>query len=85
MKATYGEVNGEPRELWKDPVTDNGIKKSAKGLLRVEEENGTFVLYDQQTWQQEASGALEIVFLDGKLVKEQSIAEIRRRVGFINI
>jgi nicotinamide phosphoribosyltransferase len=85
MKATYGEVNGEARELWKDPITDSGTKKSAKGLLRVEAENGTFVLYDQQTWAQEASGALETVFLDGKLVKEQSIAEIRRRVGFINM
>jgi nicotinamide phosphoribosyltransferase len=40
-------------------------------------------LYDQQTWQQEASGALETVFLDGKLVKEQTIAEIRARVGFM--
>jgi len=85
MKATYGEVNGEPRELWKDPITDSGTKKSAKGLLRVEEENGTFVLYDQQTWEQEASGALQTVFLDGKLVRKESLAEIRRRVGFINM
>ena len=85
MKATYGEVNREARELWKDPVTDSGTKKSAKGLLRVEEENGTFVLYDKQTWEQEASGALQTVFLDGKLVKEENIADIRRRVGFINM
>lgn len=85
MKATYGEVNGEARELWKDPVTDNGTKKSARGLLRIEEENGTFVLYDQQTWQEEALGALQTVFLNGKLVKEQNIAEIRARVGYINL
>ena len=83
MKATYGEVDGVGRELFKDPKTDSGIKKSAKGLLRVEEENGTFVLYDQQTWEQEASGALKTVFLNGELVKEQSIAEIRNKVGFI--
>lgn len=85
MKATYGEVNEEARELWKDPITDNGTKKSARGLLRIEEENGTFVLYDQQTWREEALGALQTVFLNGKLVKEQSIAEIRARVGFINM
>jgi nicotinamide phosphoribosyltransferase len=84
MKATYGEVDGEPRELWKDPITDSGIKKSAKGLLRVEKENGTYVLHDQQTWLEEASGALETVFLNGKLIKEQTIEEIRKRVGFID-
>jgi nicotinamide phosphoribosyltransferase len=35
MKATYGIVKGDPMELCKDPVTDGGVKKSAKGLLRV--------------------------------------------------
>jgi len=37
MKATYGEVNGEPREIFKDPKTDSGIKKSLKGLVFVNE------------------------------------------------
>jgi nicotinamide phosphoribosyltransferase len=35
MKATYGEVNGESIEIFKDPKTDSGTKKSAKGLLKV--------------------------------------------------
>ena len=85
MKATYGEVNGKPHELFKDPITDSGSKRSAKGLLRVEEENGTFVLYDQQTWEQEASGALETVFENGKTFNPTTLAEVRRRVGFINM
>jgi nicotinamide phosphoribosyltransferase len=85
MKATYGEVNGEPHELFKDPITDSGSKRSAKGLLRVEEENGTFVLYDQQTWEQEASGALQTVFEDGRVFNVTTLAEVRRRVGFINM
>ncbi|MGJ8733656.1 MAG: nicotinate phosphoribosyltransferase, partial [Cellulophaga sp.] len=42
MKATYGEVNGEGREIFKDPITDDGTKKSAKGLLKIEKENGTY-------------------------------------------
>lgn len=77
MKATYGVVNGEGREIFKDPITDSGTKKSAKGFLRVERENGKYVLYDQQTVEQEKQGCLETVFLDGALVKEQSLAEIR--------
>ena len=80
MKATSGVVNGERRDIFKDPKTDDGVKKSAKGLLRVEEEGGTYVLYDRQTEAQEAQGALEVVFEDGKLIKDQSLSEIRARL-----
>lgn len=80
MKATAGSVNGELREIFKDPATDNGTKKSAKGLLRVEYEDGDYVLYDQQTPEQEAQGALEVVFEDGQLIKTQTFAEIRERL-----
>lgn len=81
MKATYGEVGGIPREIFKDPVTDNGLKKSATGLLRVEKENGKYVLYDRQTPEQEEQGELEVVFLDGVIKKTQSLSEIRKRLA----
>lgn len=80
MKATYAVVNGEGRELFKDPVTDSGTKKSAKGLLRVEFENGDFVLYDQQTPEQEKQGLLRTVFKDGVLTIDESIDTIRTRL-----
>lgn len=81
MKATAGKVNGEMREIFKDPATDKGTKRSAKGLLRVEKEGDNFVLYDQQTEEQAEGGALEVVFKDGKLVRKQSLANIRRILG----
>lgn len=34
MKATYGEVNGVGRAIFK-PKTDSDLKHSARGLLRV--------------------------------------------------
>lgn len=74
VKSTYGEVNNIPQEIFKDPITDNGVKKSAKGLLRVNED---FTLSDQQTWEQEKTGLLEIVFEDGKITKETSLSKIR--------
>lgn len=80
VKATYCEVDGKGYELFKDPVTDSGMKKSAKGLLRVEKEGDDYVLYDQQTKEQEALGELKTVFLDGKLVSETSLSEIRQRL-----
>jgi nicotinamide phosphoribosyltransferase len=81
MKATYGVVNGEGVEIVKNPITDSGTKKSAKGLLRVEKENGEFVLYDQQTAAQETQGELKLVFEDGEFFNQTSLAEIRERLA----
>lgn len=77
MKATYGEVDGKGREIFKDPITDNDVKKSAKGLLRVEKTLIGYALHDQQTWDQEKKGALQIVFKDGKIYNETSFADIK--------
>lgn len=100
MKATYGEVKEllsidpmmEPqyvnkgREIFKDPITDDGTKKSAKGLLRVvhSADFGTgkagLNLEDQCTWEQENTGFLTTVFKDGKLVRRTNLEEIRKRI-----
>ncbi|KOS04898.1 nicotinate phosphoribosyltransferase [Flavobacterium akiainvivens] len=80
MKATYGEVNGQGREIFKDPVTDDGTKKSAKGLIKIVKENGAYTLIDQVSWEEERTGELKEVFRDGTLLVDQSLAEIRSRV-----
>jgi nicotinamide phosphoribosyltransferase len=80
MKATSGVVNGERRDIFKDPKTDSGSKRSAKGLLRVERIDDSLKLFDQQTEEEEQQGMLETVFLDGKLVKSVSLTEIRKRI-----
>ncbi|QDP59565.1 MAG: putative nicotinamide phosphoribosyltransferase [Prokaryotic dsDNA virus sp.] len=81
VKATYAEVNGQSHELFKDPATDDGTKKSAKGLLRVDyDENGNIALFDQQTREQEQQGLLKTVFKDGELFNTQSFQEIRERL-----
>jgi len=81
MKATYGEVNGKGREIFKDPLTDGGTKKSLKGLLQVVEENGKYVVYDQVNWLNESRGALELVYSNGKMIKETNLFEIRERLN----
>jgi nicotinamide phosphoribosyltransferase len=80
MKSTSAVVDGERRAIFKDPVTDNGVKKSAKGLLSVVEFDGQYVLQDEQTEAQEKLGCLEVVFENGLLVKEVTLAEIRARL-----
>lgn len=70
------------REIFKDPKTDDGTKKSARGLLCVtEDDNNELILKDRCTWEEEAQGLLETVFLDGVLTKEQSLSEIRNRLN----
>ena len=80
MKATYGEVGGKGRAIYKDPITDDGTKKSAKGLLKIIKEDGTYKMLDEVSWAEEREGELKEVFRDGKLLKEASLAAIRKRL-----
>ena len=82
MKATWGQVNGEGRTIFKEPKTDNGMKRSARGLLRVERDaQGELVLHDEQTWAQEQEGELKTRFLDGKLFNREHFEQIRQRLA----
>ena len=84
MKATYVELDGVGQAIFKDPVTDSGTKKSAKGLLCVDRDEQGFYLGDQATQEQEEFGnLLRTVFIDGKIVVNESFADIRSRLGVI--
>jgi nicotinamide phosphoribosyltransferase len=80
MKATWGQVNWEGKEIFKDPKTDSGFKKSARGLLSVYEDGGTLKLKDQCTGKEELESLLELVYNDGELIREQSLSEIRTKI-----
>jgi len=96
MKATAGVVLGSDGqrldiEIFKDPITDDGTKKSAKGLLQVlkhvtlnqitlKPETITYVLKDQVSYEEEAAGELSVVFLNGELILDDTLTVIRKRV-----
>ncbi len=79
MKATFGIVNGEEREMFKCPITDKA-KTSKKGLLTVTRESGILKCKDGCTWSEEATGELVTVFEDGVLLVDHTLAEVRERV-----
>ncbi len=84
IKATYVEVNGEKREIEKDPVTDHK-KKSHKGLLCLtQDENGEYHTFDQCSEMQEKMGLLRTVFKNGELTIETTFSEIKQRLNKIN-
>lgn len=80
MKATYVEVDGVGREIFKDPITDDGVKKSAKGLLTVAGDETCFLLVDQCTWEHEATGKLKTIYLNGQFENQTTLTEIRKRL-----
>lgn len=87
LKATYVEVNGQPREIEKDPITDNK-KKSHKGLVALYKlikhgEPPTFFTLDKRNWDEENGGELHTVFKDGKLTRETTFEKVRERLNTI--
>lgn len=80
VKATAGRTTSRGLiPIFKDPVTDDGGKKSARGLLRVDRDHsGELVLHQDQSEEQEKQGLLEVVYEDGKLLRRQTLAEIRK-------
>jgi len=72
MKATWCQVNGEGRNLYKSPVTDDGTKKSAKGKLAVIlNERSQLTLVNEATPEQLAVSLLKPVWKDGKFVDDE--------------
>lgn len=83
MKATYIEVAGKGISIFKDPKTDNGTKKSAKGLLKVDRVDGKLALFNDVTAEEEQQGMLRPVFKDGTILVKEDFADIRSRLGVI--
>jgi nicotinamide phosphoribosyltransferase len=78
IKATFGATKSKgDTPIFKDPKTDDGTKRSARGLLRVDRINGKLTLRDNVSRAEEKQGELELVFADGKLLRDETLAEIR--------
>lgn len=81
MKATHVQVYDKPIDIFKDPKTDNGVKKSLKGLLLVtKDKQGNIIVKDQVSSEEEGKGLLEEVFENGVLKKEYNLTQIRKNI-----
>lgn len=81
VKATACKVNGELKEIFKHPKTDDGTKNSLKGLIRVDKDaKGQYVATDCVSEEEEKQGELKTVFEDGKLLVDWSLQEIRNNI-----
>jgi nicotinamide phosphoribosyltransferase len=81
MKATWCQIEDEPKEIFKQPKTDSGMKNSLKGLIQVlKDENGEYYAKDCVSLEEEQAGELKTIFKDGKIVKEYTFEEIRNNL-----
>lgn len=80
IKATYCEVDGVPRPIEKDPITDTG-KRSKKGLMQLQKFNTdigvSYRTLDNLDAEDAEHGVLEDVFVDGNIVRTQTLDEVR--------
>jgi nicotinamide phosphoribosyltransferase len=83
VKSTCGIVNGEKREIFKEPKTDSGTKKSARGFLNVDFIDGEYVLHDQVSFDDEIIGELITVYDSGNCntINKTTLHKIRGQIN----
>lgn len=81
VKATAAVVDDKFVELYKDPKTDDGTKKSARGLMRVDLVDGEYVMRDQVTPEEEEGGELWTVFINSHLLVNVPFNVARERLA----
>jgi len=84
LKSTLAVINGDEKQIFKDPKTDNGIKKSQKGRVIVYRDVGTKELKFQDGLGLNDSVSVDLlreIYRDGKLLIDDSFAQIRERLA----
>lgn len=85
LKSTFCVIDGVGKQIFKDPKTDDGLKKSQKGRVAVVQKGDWLKCVDELGLGEEVAGdLLTLVFKDGKLIKDDTLAEIRTRLETAN-
>ena len=80
-KGAWFENNGKGIDIYKEPITDDGTKKSLKGKCAVTEENGVYIVQTQCTDEQENSGLLQTIYENGNFHNQTTLTAIRAKVN----
>lgn len=82
LKSTLCVINGDEKQIFKNPKTDDGVKKSQKGRVVVLKEGNTIYFRDGLGLDDEVKGdLLREVFRDGKLLIDENFDDIRARIA----
>jgi nicotinamide phosphoribosyltransferase len=73
-------------DIFKDPITDDGTKKSLKGRCAVhQDESGEYYVKTECTTEEEAQGLLEVIFEDGVLYNETTLSAVREKINALSL
>lgn len=83
LKSTMCVINGDEKQIFKDPKTDDGVKKSQRGMVFVsKDESGKYIYHDGfMSHQLPLNNELVEIFRDGKLLVEHKFSEIKARMS----
>jgi len=82
LKSTLCVINGVEKQIFKDPKTDNGIKKSQKGRVAVFQGSKELFFLDELSSNDAVKDdLLKEVFRNGILLSHTTFAEIRDRLS----
>lgn len=87
-KGAWFEIDNNGNKLgydiYKDPVTDDGTKKSLKGFCSVhQDESGEYYVKTQCTSEEENLGLLQTIYENGNFYNQLTLTEIRSRLETI--
>jgi nicotinamide phosphoribosyltransferase len=94
-KGSWFEVFNEKEQfksgynIYKDPITDDGQKRSLKGLLMVsstfadktnDDKSVEYFVKQECTKEEENEGLLQVIYVDGTFQNQTSLTEIRTKI-----
>lgn len=83
LKSTFALINGDAKQIFKNPKTDDGIKKSQKGMVAVLKDGDSLTFVDGlSSLKKKVKGdQLQEIYKDGKLLVDDSFKAIRERLS----
>jgi nicotinamide phosphoribosyltransferase len=84
-KGSWFEVEDENGtkcyNIYKDPITDDGTKKSLKGFCQaIHDDNMEIICLTECSVEQESQGLLQVIYADGNFHNQTTLTEIRERL-----
>lgn len=81
LKSTLCVVDGEERQIFKNPATDDGTKKSNIGIVAVvENDEGEYECFDGLSIGHDHADDMRDIFLNSQMMVDDSLAQIRARM-----
>lgn len=87
MKTTWAKVGGEEHQVFKNPITDDGTKKSLKGLCIVSRDEEGLSVADELSYREwfdlDHHDELELVYHNGIGCNFQTLEDVRNTLGVL--